>query len=416
MKDLKYVVGSASKDEPAIIRFFGSVNACTTQQFNEEFLWLQNVIQPSKIVVLINSDGGSVVDGMSTFSIIQSCPIEVDCIIEGIAASMGSVIWSAGKNLYMHDYSILMIHNPFLWGADTEDANTQQITKAFKTQLETIYHKRLGLPIDTVRQIMDGEENCDGTFFNAKDAVKAGIITSKNVIKTPKQIFDKITHDIEGVVDAISLRDIMAAAISEADQNKLIETIVAIPQQNQLNIQNNSMEKEKMSFGAVAAQLGFSADVAVADVAGRINELLNTEKAQAEIQAKLDNLTIQFTAKEAEIKNLSDELSEVKASLQSYKDAEAAAFQAEVEKTVDAAIEAGKIEASAKENWIEMASKNFDMVKSALDSIQGREKITQEIADDPANTQRMQDELKSAEEKMAEKVASVIGEVNLQTF
>ena len=106
---LKYVVGKAEANAPAIIRFFGAVDSCSTECFNEEFLWLQDYVKPSKIIVLINSDGGSVLYGMSTFSIIQSCPIEVDCVIEGIAASMGSVIWSAGDHLYMHDYSILMI-------------------------------------------------------------------------------------------------------------------------------------------------------------------------------------------------------------------------------------------------------------------------------------------------------------------
>lgn len=113
-QQFKHVVGQVKEGEPAIIRFFGAVTEDNVQCFNSEFLWIQDVIKPSKIIVLINSEGGSVVQGMSTFSIIQSCPIEVDCVIEGLAASMGSVIWAAGDNLFMHDYSILMIHNPFV--------------------------------------------------------------------------------------------------------------------------------------------------------------------------------------------------------------------------------------------------------------------------------------------------------------
>ena len=171
VNNLKYVVGKAETNQPAIIRFFGSVDC-----FNEEFLWLQDYVKPSKIVVLINSDGGSVMYGMSTFSIIQSCPIEVDCIIEGIAASMGSVIWAAGDHLYMHDYSILMIHNPFVYDNDNEDANIKNMVNAFRKQIETIYVKRFGLSKDKVRAIMDGEGDADGTYLSAKEAVDAGIL------------------------------------------------------------------------------------------------------------------------------------------------------------------------------------------------------------------------------------------------
>lgn len=416
--DLKYVVGKAEAEAPAIIRFFGSVTEETTNRFNDEFLWLQDCVKPSKIVVLINSDGGSVVHGMSTFSIIQSCPIEVDCVIEGIAASMGSVIWAAGDNLFMHDYSILMIHNPFVWGEQVDDENIQAMIKAFRKQLETIYRKRFGLSKDKVSEIMDGDGECDGTYFNAKDAVKAGILPASNIIKTPKQIFDKVQNEIEGITNASSLRDIMSSVISQADENKLLESVFAIHRKNELQIQQNQMEKnENVSFGAVAAQLGFPADTPLTSVANRVSELLKAESNLKDIQDKFDALTIQHTAKEAEVKNLQDELKEVKASLQTYQDAEKAAFEAQIGRTIQDAIDSGKIEASAKDNWIEMAHKNFDMVKSVLASIQGRDKITDEIANDPENVKRVQDELKTAEERMAAEVEKVLGKkVELAKF
>lgn len=416
--DLKYVVGKAEAEAPAIIRFFGSVTEETTNRFNDEFLWLQDCVKPSKIVVLINSDGGSVVHGMSTFSIIQSCPIEVDCVIEGIAASMGSVIWAAGDNLFMHDYSILMIHNPFVWGEQVDDENIQAMIKAFRKQLETIYRKRFGLSKDKVSEIMDGDGECDGTYFNAKDAVKAGILPASNIIKTPKQIFDKVQNEIEGITNASSLRDIMSSVISQADENKLLESVFAIHRKNELQIQQNQMEEnENVSFGAVAAQLGFPADTPLTSVANRVSELLKAESNLKDIQDKFDALTIQYTAKEAEVKNLQDELKEVKASLQTYQDAEKAAFEAQIGRTIQDAIDSGKIEASAKDNWIEMAHKNFDMVKSVLASIQGREKITDEIANDPENVKRVQDELKTAEERMAAEVEKVLGKkVELAKF
>lgn len=415
---LKYVVGKASKDAPAIIRFFGPVDSYSTQCFNEEFLWLQNCVQPSKIVVLINSDGGSVMYGMSTFSIIQSCPIEVDCVIEGIAASMGSVIWAAGDHLYMHDYSILMIHNPFIYDKDSDDETVKNMLNAFRGQLETIYQKRFGLTKEKVRSIMDGEGDADGTYFSAKEAVAAGILPATNILKTSKQVCDKVKNQIEGVTSATSLRDIMASMAEELDENKLLEKLVAIHNQNEQNFQEQKVmeNKENVSFGTVCAQLGFSNDVPVANVSSRITDLLKAESDLKDVKSQLSELQIKYQGKEAEVKNMGDELAEVKASLQKYQDAEKAALAAEIENTVQAAIEAGKIDESAKESWVAMANTNFEMVKATLASIPGRDKVSKEIANDPENISHVQDAMKTAEEKMAEKVQAVVGEVEFKKF
>lgn len=415
---LKYVVGKASKDAPAIIRFFGPVDSYSTQCFNEEFLWLQNCIQPSKIVVLINSDGGSVMYGMSTFSIIQSCPIEVDCVIEGIAASMGSIIWAAGDHLYMHDYSILMIHNPFIYDKDSEDENVKNMVNAFRGQLETIYQKRFGLTKEKVRSIMDGEGDADGTYFSAKEAAVAGILPAANILKTSKQVCDKVKNQIEGITSVTSLRDIMASIAEESDANKLLEKLVAIHNQNEQIFQEQKVmeSKENMNFGAVCAQLGFSNDVPVANVSGRITDLLKAESDLKEVKSQLGELQIKYQGKEAEVKNVSDKLAEIEASLKKYQDAEMAALEAEISNTVQAAVDAGKIDESAKGSWIEMAHNNFEVVKATLASIQGRDKISKEIASDPENIQHVQDAMKTAEEKMAEKVEAVVGKVEFAKF
>lgn len=432
-KNLKYVV-AAKEGEPAIIRFFDSVNEHSVAYFVEEFLWLQDYVKPSKIVVLINSEGGSVLKGMAAFSVIQNCPIEVDCVVEGIAASMATILWVAGDNLFMHDYSILMIHNPFCYDKDPQDESTKNMLAAFKNQLSTIYQKRLGLSKETVESIMDGEGKADGTYFTAKEAVSAGLISKDHVLKTSKNVKDKVKNQIEGITDSASIRNIMESISAEIDTDKLIEAVSAIHKQTELSIQTQkTMEKENLSFVAVAAQLGFSSEVEVALVSARITELLKAETdlkaAQDEVaklketvadldstKASLEELKIQFAGKEAEATNALSELDSVKASLKVYQDAEKAQREAEIEAIVDAAIKAGKIEETAKENWVAMAQNNFEMVKSTLDSIHGREKISEKIANDPNNAQAAEQALKTAEEKMQEKVAEVVGKVELKTF
>lgn len=424
VNNLKYVVGKAETNQPAIIRFFGSVDSFSTDCFNEEFLWLQDYVKPSKIVVLINSDGGSVMYGMSTFSIIQSCPIEVDCIIEGIAASMGSVIWAAGDHLYMHDYSILMIHNPFVYDNDNEDANIKNMVNAFRKQIETIYVKRFGLSKDKVRAIMDGEGDADGTYLSAKEAVNAGILPDANIIKTSKQVVEKVKSQIEGVKSVASICDIMNSALKEVDENKLLSEVVSIRTQNNQNFnpvvtgqeQNTMKENENVQFNAVTAQLGLEAETSLQSVSARITQLVNAESELKNVKNELGELKIKFKGKETEVANLQKNLSDVEGQLKVYKDAEEKARNASIDAMVEDAIKAGKIDAGSKEDWVGMAKANLDMVKKTLDSIPGRDNIVDEIAKDSENKNDAEEAMKDVNAKLAEKVKAVVGDITLQTF
>lgn len=416
-KEFKYIVGQVVENKPAVIRFYGPVTSETTARFNDEFLWLQNCMRPSKILVLINSEGGSVVAGMSTFSVIQSCPIETHCVIEGIAASMGSIIWAAGSKLYMHDYSILMIHNPFVNAEDTQDETTKNMLKAFRGQLETIYHKRFGLNKSKVREIMDGEGNADGTYLSAKDAVNAGILPAKNVIKTSEQVRADIKSKLEGVESATSIRDIMAAIADDATENKLIEKTLAILEQNKQNNQSQQVMNEKeLTFDSVCAQLGIAKDAPVANVPSRVAELIKAETELATVKAErdsvkadLDQLKIQHKGKEAEVKNLTDKLTDVEGKLKTYQDKEAAEKAALIENMVEAAIKDGKISADSKAEWVEMAQSNLAMVEKTLAGIAPREVISQEIVNDPANVEAAAESMKASEKEVEAKLNAAIG-------
>lgn len=419
-EQLKHIVGSCETGKPAVIRFFGSVNSESVQQFNAEFSFLVDCVKPSKIIVMINSEGGSVIYGMSVFSLIQSCPIEVDCIVEGIAASMGSVIWAAGDNLFMHDYSLLMIHNPFNSMCPDDSENTKVTVEAFRSQLETIYRKRFGMTKEQVKDIMDGAEGVDGSWFTAKEAVKAGFLSPENVIKTSKQVRDKVKNQIDGVSNASSLRDIMTAVSAEIDENKLLGEVMAIHNRtdNLTQTEPKVMEKENETpiFDAISAQLGFSKDAQMTAVSARIAELLKAETELASVKAEYDALKIDFKAKEAELTNVNSKLTEAEASLKKYQDAEAAAFEAKIVALVEEAIKAGKIEDSAKADWIEMARGNFDRVQSVLASIHGRDDIAAKIADDPTNKDQIDATLKTVEEQTKEKIKAVLGDFTLKKF
>ena len=329
INNLKNIVGEAKQGEVAVIKFFGRVTEETTSQFNSEFEFLENCVRPSLIRILINSEGGSVLHGMTTYSTISNSKIPTECIIEGIAASMGSVIWAAGDRSLMRDYSILMIHNPFMPGAGEEQSD---MVKAFTGQIETIYRKRFGLTKEHVKAIMNGEADKDGTFFDAKAAVKAGIISADCVLKTSKQVCDKVRNGINGIENnAAMIQDMMCKINSEIDENKLSENESSNLNQKDNNqflnkkAENIMNEGKTIGFeiGAVAASLGMTGTFEVKDVMARISDLLAVEAKLTTTQKDLEDAKTVIAGKEATIQNMQKDLDSVNAKLSVYEKKEA---------------------------------------------------------------------------------------------
>lgn len=413
----KYVVGEAVAGKPAYMRMYGRIDEYSTRNFNDEFLWLQDYVKPSKIVISINSEGGSVLYGMGTYSIIQNSPIETETVIEGLAASMGSVLWAAGTRSFMRDYSILMIHNPFLAAKpeckeSSDDDSNNQMIEAFRKQIETIYIKRFGLAKDKVREIMEGAEGCDGTYMDAKQAVDAGILPAENIIKTSKQVRTKVKNQIEGLIEASKIQEMMASINEELGDIKPLSAPGSIPNQNQIEnskLQTTMEKEQEFAFGSVCAQLGLEKDAGIADVVNCITALKNSEQKLKDTEASLDALKIQKEGLDAQLTNVKNELTSVKAELQSYKDAEKAQREAEITKFIDDAVADGKISAESKSKWVEMAQTNFEVVQSTLNSIEKQEKISAKIAGDPSNIDNAASGLTEAEKRMQAAVEEVVG-------
>lgn len=409
----KNIVGEARTNEVSTIRFFGKVTEESTQQFNAEFDFLENVIRPSRIRVLINSEGGSVLYGMSTYSTIQNSLIETECIIEGMAASMGSVIWAAGNRSLMRDYSILMIHNPFLPNSDEEEAST--LVKAFTQQIETIYRKRFALTKEQVQSIMEGKTGKEGTFFDAAAAVKAGIIPSTNILKTSKQLCEKVKNSISGVEDIAYIQNMMEEICLKTKpepENKPEDIENPSLKQKDNNERKNMTEERTISFeyAAVAASLGMKEKFEPKDVMSRISDLINVEAKLAQTERNLSDAQTVIAGKDATIENLQKDFDSVNARLTVFEQKAEQERNAGINKLVDDAITAGKIGQENRAQWVSMAEANFALAENTLNSIPAREQITREIANDPANAQAATEALKTAEDKMAEKVNTVVGE------
>lgn len=410
--DIKNIVGEAKTGEIATIRFFGKITEESTLQFNNEFDYLENYVRPSLIRILINSEGGSVLYGMSTYSTIQNSKIPTECIIEGMAASMASIIWAAGTKSLMRDYSILMIHNPFL--PDKENEEVPDLVKAFVNQVKTIYRKRFGMKKEQIESIMDGDAGKDGTFFDSKTAVKAGIIPSDHVLHTTKQLCDKVKNELGQITEIAEIQSLMTQISMEAPSLETENKHLPVTSPNLNQIQNNEYqmkEENKVSpeYAAVTASLGLKENCEVNDVMTRITELRNVEAKLADKEKALNDAQTVIAGKDATITNLQKDLEQATASLDVFKNKELEEKGKQIETLVEAAITDGKIDKSTKSEWVKMAESNYPLAESILASIPKREQISKEIAKDPENILAAAKPVNEAEKQIAEKVQAVVG-------
>src|SRR4051794_3430742 len=65
------------------------------------------------LLISINSDGGDVTTGFAIYNMLERHPARKVVRVEGLAASMASVIATVGDEVIMPANAMLMIHNPW---------------------------------------------------------------------------------------------------------------------------------------------------------------------------------------------------------------------------------------------------------------------------------------------------------------
>ncbi len=97
--------------EPAALYIFDEINpmwGIGAQQVVDEL----NGIDASQIDVHINSPGGNVFDGIAIMNALRNHKANITVKVDGLAASIASVIAMAGDEIVMSLGSQMMVHNP----------------------------------------------------------------------------------------------------------------------------------------------------------------------------------------------------------------------------------------------------------------------------------------------------------------
>jgi ATP-dependent Clp protease protease subunit len=165
--------------EKRTVYLWGVVDDKSAKEVVNKLLLLDADKPGAEIKFYINSPGGVVTSGMvmyDTMKLIQS-PVSTICM--GLAASMGSILLSAGAKgkRYIYPHGEVMIHQPSLGGymqgtsADIEIQAEQIIkTKAIGAR---ILAENCGKTVDQIMQDFERDY-----WMDAKEAVAYGIVDS----------------------------------------------------------------------------------------------------------------------------------------------------------------------------------------------------------------------------------------------
>lgn len=168
-------------DQPAELLIYdviGDWAGVSARQLVNDLKELDN----SEITVRINSPGGSVFDGIAIYNALRHHKAHIHVQVEGLAASIASVIAMAGDTVHMAANALMMIHNPFGWvGGDAEELRkvADMLDKTTDVIAQT-YAVNSRLEVGEIIRMMNEE-----TWFTASEAQEHGLV---DVVEEPVQL------------------------------------------------------------------------------------------------------------------------------------------------------------------------------------------------------------------------------------
>ena len=140
-----------------------------------QLLFLEAENPEKAISMYINSPGGIVSSGLAIYDTMQYVKPPVSTMCDGQAASMGSLLLSAGEKgqRFALPNSRIMVHQPsggFQGQATDIEIHAKEILD-LKKRLNTIYSKHTGQTVKKINEILERDK-----FLNPEEAKELGLI------------------------------------------------------------------------------------------------------------------------------------------------------------------------------------------------------------------------------------------------
>jgi len=319
---------TTSDDGTSTIFLYGDIGDYTEVQSGriaQELMEAERVSR--RIHVRINSNGGEVYSGIAIFNALRHSQADIRIYVDGIAASMASVIALCGKPVEMSKYARLMLHSVSggCYGNKQDLQRCMEEIESLEGSLSEIYAERLGMSQEEVKQTyFDGEDH----WLTAQEALDLGFI--------------------DGIYDADPVpADSTPAQIYTLFNNRLIE-----PQNN----------REDMNLEDVKKRPRFKDCASDADVF-RLMDQLEEEAGKVPILTK--------------------ENTDLKAKVKTYEDKAAAEDLAARKQLLDAAEQDGRIDATTRPIYENLLANDRENGEKALAQLPVKRRVMEDLYLEP---------------------------------
>lgn len=184
---------------------------------------LQDIIRKNKNVakidLYINSEGGSVFEGIGIYNILKRTRAYKRVFIDGCAASIASVIAMAGNAIYMPKSSIQMIHNAwtFTYGNAKELRKTADDLDKINTVVVNAYMSRFKGTEEELKELLDSE-----TYLTADECLKYGLCTK--VVEDSEDTEDIASEAVDNIskmfADKLKQLEVIKNAVKDFDSKE----------------------------------------------------------------------------------------------------------------------------------------------------------------------------------------------------
>lgn len=228
------------------------------------------------LTMRLNTPGGNVFMGNAMFNLLRESGAVLTVYIDGVAASMGSLIAMAaskpGDKVIMAENAVMMIHNPSGVGVgESKDLATMAtLLETLKAGMVSAYATKSGMSPEAVSKLMDDE-----TWLDAEQAVAHGFADeigepikaaafdltkfknpphaapeAKEVTMTKEEIAELTKGIVEGVGGVLATALKSAPAATEAAKPAAVKTEAEI--RGEIVAENTARAAEVTSLCALA--------------------------------------------------------------------------------------------------------------------------------------------------------------------
>ncbi len=172
------------------VKFYGEIYQYSPRDAKNFSLKLEELAKKYDVIHLhVHSPGGDVFEGFAIYNAIINSEATVYTYVDGVAASMASVIILAGAKVYMASNSFLMIHQPYFGGGGGNAKELRQKADLLEKVTKTLSEHYTAKNPELAKKIKEWMAEGDN-WLTAKEALKYGLIDGITEAKSKKDIPD----------------------------------------------------------------------------------------------------------------------------------------------------------------------------------------------------------------------------------